>query len=63
MVTASDPVPPKPSPDIYLEAARRLKVEPARCHVFEDGEPGFVAAQRAGMTFTDVRRYTANNVA
>jgi HAD superfamily hydrolase (TIGR01509 family) len=55
IVTASDPVAPKPSPDVFLEAARRLGVEATKCHVFEDGDPGIVAAQRAGMTFTDVR--------
>jgi HAD superfamily hydrolase (TIGR01509 family) len=55
VVTADDPVPPKPAPDVYLEAARQLGVDPAKCHVFEDGDPGIVAAQAAGMTVTDVR--------
>ena len=39
----------KPSPDIYLEAARRLKVNPGACVVFEDSEAGVRAAQSAGM--------------
>ena len=34
----------KPSPDIYLEAARRLKVDPKACVVFEDSEAGVRAA-------------------
>jgi HAD superfamily hydrolase (TIGR01509 family) len=55
IITASDPVAPKPSPDVFLEAARRLGVDAGKCHVFEDGDPGIVAAERAGMTFTDVR--------
>lgn len=55
IITANDPVPPKPSPEIFLEAARRLNVPANRCHVFEDGDPGIVAAQSAGMTYTDVR--------
>jgi HAD superfamily hydrolase (TIGR01509 family) len=55
IITASDPVAPKPSPDVFLEAARRLGVAAGKCHVFEDGDPGIIAAQRAGMTFTDVR--------
>jgi HAD superfamily hydrolase (TIGR01509 family) len=39
----------KPAPDIYLEAARRLQAEPARCLAFEDSEAGILAASRAGM--------------
>ena len=39
----------KPSPDIYLEAARRLEVNPGACVVFEDSEAGVCAAQSAGM--------------
>lgn len=39
----------KPAPDIYLEAARKLKVEPYACLVFEDSNPGIVAAKSAGM--------------
>jgi HAD superfamily hydrolase (TIGR01509 family) len=55
IITANDPVTPKPSPDVFLEAARRLNVPANKCHVFEDGDPGIIAAQRAGMTYTDVR--------
>ena len=55
IVTADDPVRPKPAPDVFLEGARRLGVEPTKCHVFEDGEPGLIAAHAAGMTVTDVR--------
>ena len=39
----------KPAPDIYLEAARRLNVTPARCVALEDSEAGILAASRAGM--------------
>jgi HAD superfamily hydrolase (TIGR01509 family) len=59
LVTADDPVPGKPAPDVFLEAARQLGVDPARCHVFEDGDPGIVAALAAGMTVTDVRQVLA----
>jgi HAD superfamily hydrolase (TIGR01509 family) len=52
-----DDIPHKPSPQIFLEAARRLDVEPAACQVFEDGDYGLEAARRAGMTATDVRPY------
>jgi HAD superfamily hydrolase (TIGR01509 family) len=40
----------KPEPDVYLEAARRLGVEPARCLVVEDSLNGVKAAKAAGMT-------------
>lgn len=39
----------KPAPDIFLEAARRLGVAPARCVVFEDAYAGIAAAKAAGM--------------
>lgn len=39
----------KDEPDIYLEAARRLGVEPERCIVFEDIAPGIRAARSAGF--------------
>ncbi len=39
----------KPAPDPYLEAARRLKVAPERCLVFEDTETGIASATAAGM--------------
>ena len=40
----------KPAPDLYLEAARRLGAEPARCAAFEDSHNGSLAAVAAGMT-------------
>lgn len=40
----------KPEPDIYLEVAKRLSVEPADCIVFEDIPAGIMAGKRAGMT-------------
>lgn len=45
----------KDQPDIYLEAARRLGVKPSRCIVFEDIEPGIVAARQAGFVTCAVR--------
>jgi beta-phosphoglucomutase-like phosphatase (HAD superfamily) len=39
----------KPEPAIFLEAARRMGVAPARCIVFEDAPLGIEAARRAGM--------------
>jgi beta-phosphoglucomutase family hydrolase len=39
----------KPAPDIFLEAARRLGVQPADCIVIEDSQHGVMAAKAAGM--------------
>ena len=39
----------KPAPDVFLEAARRLGVEPARCAAVEDSENGIGSAKAAGM--------------
>jgi len=39
----------KPSPDVYLEAARRLGVDPARCAAVEDSHNGIRSAKAAGM--------------
>ena len=39
----------KPAPDVYLEAARQLGVEPERCVVLEDARHGVAAAKAAGM--------------
>jgi HAD superfamily hydrolase (TIGR01509 family) len=39
----------KPAPDVYLEAAKRLGVEPARCTAVEDSAPGIRSARAARM--------------
>lgn len=39
----------KPAPDIYLEAARRLGIDPARSAAVEDSSNGLRAAAAAGM--------------
>jgi HAD superfamily hydrolase (TIGR01509 family) len=39
----------KPAPDVYLEAARALGVDPARCAAIEDSENGIRSASAAGM--------------
>jgi beta-phosphoglucomutase family hydrolase len=57
IVSAEDVEHHKPRPDIFLEAARRLKVEPQFCRVYEDTDPGIEAARRAGMEPVDVRTF------
>jgi HAD superfamily hydrolase (TIGR01509 family) len=49
LVSAEEVARGKPAPDVFLEAARRLGVEPAECVVLEDAAPGALAAHRAGM--------------
>jgi HAD superfamily hydrolase (TIGR01509 family) len=39
----------KPAPDVYLEAARRLGVEPERCAAVEDSHSGIRSAKAAAM--------------
>jgi beta-phosphoglucomutase-like phosphatase (HAD superfamily) len=55
ILTADDGIRPKPAPDLFLEAARRLGILPEYCQVFEDGDLGLEAARLAGMLPTDVR--------
>ncbi|MEC7408804.1 MAG: HAD family hydrolase [Planctomycetota bacterium] len=55
IVTCEDTVKHKPDPDVFLEAATRLGVSSEYCCVFEDGEPGILAAERASMLCIDVR--------
>ncbi|MFN4155823.1 MAG: HAD family hydrolase [Paracoccaceae bacterium] len=54
VITRDDVTAPKPHPEPYLLAASRLGVDPARCLVFEDSEPGAEAAFTAGMTVVQV---------
>ena len=49
----------KPAPDVYLEAARRLGVDPERCAAIEDSHSGIASAKAAGMRVAAIpnRRY------
>ena len=46
----------KPAPDIFLEAARRIGVEPKHCRAYEDTDLGLQAIRSAGMDAVDVRK-------
>ncbi|MGM0883086.1 MAG: HAD family hydrolase [Bacillota bacterium] len=39
----------KPAPDVYIEAAKQLNVNPSKCIVLEDSRNGIAAAKAAGM--------------
>jgi HAD superfamily hydrolase (TIGR01509 family) len=46
---------PKPAPDVYIEAARRLGKAPERCIAVEDTPTGLASAKAAGMLAVQVR--------
>jgi HAD superfamily hydrolase (TIGR01509 family) len=49
VVTADDVMLGKPDPEVWTQAARRLRAAAASCVVFEDALVGVQAARRAGM--------------
>ena len=49
LVTADDVTRGKPDPQVFLLAAERLGIAPARCIVVEDAQAGVMAARAAGM--------------
>ena len=51
----------KPAPDIFLEAARRIGVEPQFCRAYEDTDLGLQAIRAAGMDTVDVRHFYQSN--
>ncbi|MDI1337463.1 MAG: HAD family phosphatase [Lacunisphaera sp.] len=54
VVTPEDVAHGKPAPDMFLLAAEKMGVAPARCLVFEDAAPGIQAAEAAGMKWVHV---------
>ena len=49
IVGAEDVSKSKPDPEVFVEAAARLKIKPEECLVVEDANLGVLAAKRAGM--------------
>ena len=49
----------KPAPDIFIEAARRIGVDPKSCRGYEDTDLGMQAIRSAGMEAVDVRELIA----
>lgn len=56
IVSAEDVRSGKPDPEVYLVAASRVGVQPARCIVVEDAAAGIEGARRAGMRSIGVER-------
>ncbi|MCO6450562.1 MAG: HAD family phosphatase [Caldilineales bacterium] len=48
-IVSGNDMPGKPAPDVYLEAARQVDAQPARCVVIEDAVAGVEGARRAKM--------------
>ena len=61
VVTHEDVTRQKPEPDIFLEAARRIGVDPMFCRAFEDTDLGMQAIRAAGMEAVDVRPLRENH--
>jgi beta-phosphoglucomutase-like phosphatase (HAD superfamily) len=49
IVSAVDAAAPKPAPDVFLLAAKRMGVPPSECLVVEDSLFGLKAGRAAGM--------------
>jgi len=49
IVTGDDVARRKPAPDVYLEAVRRLGIDPGDAVAIEDSAPGVAAARAAGL--------------
>ena len=60
LITVEDVRVGKPDPECYRVAAARLDVDPARCLVVEDAEPGVAAGRAAGMTVVGLRGIEAD---
>lgn len=55
LITADDVINHKPDPETFLKCAELMGIEPSKIEVFEDGQLGLEAAERAGMTPIDIR--------
>jgi HAD superfamily hydrolase (TIGR01509 family) len=62
VVTVADVEQPKPAPDIYLEACRRLGVAPATAVALEDSPIGVASAAAAGMFVIGVPYFAGSEI-
>ena len=59
MVTREDVVKGKPEPDLWLEACKRINIDPKTIIGFEDADLGIESLGRAGaVKAVDVRKFT-----
>ena len=56
IVTSEDVENPKPAPDTFLEAARRMNIAPEKCRAYEDADMGIKAIIAARMDVVDIRK-------
>ncbi len=59
MVTADDVSAHKPAPDLYLEAIKRLGLQPSDCVVVEDSSAGIASGVAAGCKVIGVTKYSS----
>ncbi|MCV9388709.1 HAD family hydrolase [Reichenbachiella ulvae] len=57
VVTATDVQNFKPHPETFLKCSELIQIDPTDCVVYEDGKPGMIAAETAGMKVVDVTQY------
>lgn len=62
IVSANDVEHPKPAPDIYLEACRRLGSEPSDAVALEDSPIGVASAAAAGMFVIGVPYFAGTDI-
>lgn len=65
MLSNEDVISPKPDPEIYTAAMKRLGLEPSSCLVVEDNENGIAAARAAGahvLVVADVNDVNFDNI-
>jgi HAD superfamily hydrolase (TIGR01509 family) len=62
IVSAEDVARPKPAPDIYREACRRLQAEPEASVALEDSPTGVAAAEAAGMYVIGVPYFAGSDL-
>jgi HAD superfamily hydrolase (TIGR01509 family) len=62
VVSVEDVLHPKPAPDIYLEACRRLGARPEECAALEDSLTGVAAAAAAGMYVIGVPYFSGSEL-